>query len=111
MYHIILILQSNCMHFSLFQPRTARGEFHAIAVYTRQLQIHPCRKLANILFTAKTISLYFLNISYSDNYQHTHICMVIIDQLNPSQQPEPSPFLDSVYCAMTVAILLLVRHP
>ena len=89
----------------------AMGEFHSIAVYTRRLQIHPCRKLAKILFTAKTISLFLKNISYSDNYQHTHIFMLIIDQLNPLQQPEPSPFLDSVYCAMTVAILLLVRHP
>ena len=88
----------------------ARGEFHAIAVYARQLQIHPCRKLANIQFTAKTSSLFILNISYFDNYQHTHICMLIIDQLNPSQQPEPSPFLDRVYCGMTV-ILLLVSHP
>ena len=87
------------------------GEFHAIAVariYTRQLQIHPCRKLANIQFTAKTISSFFKNVPYSDNYQHTHICMLIIDQLNPSQQP--SLFCDRVYCAMTAAILLLVRN-
>ena len=79
------------------------GEFHAIAVariYTRQLQIHPCPELANIQFTSKTISLFILNVSYSDNYQHTHICMLIIDQLNPSQQP--SPFRESVYCVCVV---------
>ena len=56
----------------LFSLDLARGEFHAIAVYTRQLQIHPCRKMANNKFTAKTIII-FLNISYSNNYHYTHM--------------------------------------
>ena len=35
-------------------------------------------KLATIQFDSGTISSFLYNIHYSDNYQHTHVCMLII---------------------------------
>ena len=37
------------------------------------------------------ISFIFQNLYHSDNYHHTHICMLIIDQMFTSKQL--SPFL------------------
>ena len=81
------------MCLSLFSLGSATSENHVMPVCYRllancKLNLQT-RKFANIQFATGTISLSFYHVYYSKNYQHTHMCILIIDHLFLSQQPSP----------------------
>ena len=81
MCHVIMSLWSCCMNSPSFQPRTGyewESRYAGIYSSTANTRIALNSKLATIQFKSGTISLFLYDIHYSDNYQHTHVCMLII---------------------------------